>query len=397
MVKFKMIGRDINSSPTQYRTWVVNEEPDFTGSQYSGLKSGDSPLIDIQAYLIPNDAVADFNLPNPLKWSATNKVLPSPVANSQAAIIDGYAYLFGGKVSGKIYRAHLDNPTSWEDTQAQLPSPLYGSQLVIIGDFIYLIGGNDNTGPSSHIWGASVNEPLTWFDLGSQLPSPVQNAQAIITNNSIYLLGGKSDGYTVLNTVYTASVSDPLNWANLGSVLPQSLHSSQVAIIDGYTYLFGGLGSNNNMTDSICKASINNLSNWSISGTLPSRMANGQFFIVGDKGYLITPAEVISSPRSSGTRIFQCSLNDPNQWIDTLKNVPGEVSESQIVVIYDRVFLLGGNANTVIYSCEPEYKYLLTSLTVIEYGYVTRTQVNNASSKLDLFEILGFPPWKTDL
>jgi hypothetical protein len=401
MVKFKMIGRDINSSPTQYRTWVVNEEPDFTGLQYSGLKSGDSPLINIEPYLIPDDSVADFNLPDPLQWETTYKVLPSPVASSQVAIIDGYAYLFGGKVSGKIYKASLNNPTFWEDTQAQLPSPLYGSQLVIIGSFIYLIGGNDSSGSTSHIYGAHVDDPLTWLDLGPKLPTPVQNAQAIIANNNIYLLGGKSDANTVLDKIYTAPVSDILNWTDLGSQLPIPLHNSQVGIVDGYAYLFGGSNTVNSLTDSICRASLNDLLNWDISGYLPYQSANGQFIIVGDKGYLITPTDGYgidgySAPPSSGTKIFQCNLHDPNQWIDTGKIVPGEISESQIAIIYDRIFLFGGNASTVIFASNIKYKYLLTNLTAIEYGYVTRTLVENASSKLDLFQILGFPPWKSD-
>lgn len=395
MVKFKMIGRDINASPVQYRTWVVAGEPDFTGSQYSGLKSGDSPLIDIKAYLIPNNSVVDFNLPNPLIWDTTKQVLPSPVANSQAAVIDGYIYLFGGKISGKIYRAGLDTPTSWQDTQAQLPTPLYGSQLIIIGDFIYLIGGNDSSGATAHIFGASINDPLVWFDLGAKLPSPVQNAQAIIANDNIYLLGGRSDNM-VLATVYTAPVSDPLNWTSLGTKLPFPLHSSQATIIDGYTYLLGGLTDSNAVKNKICSASINNLSGWTISGDLPYPAANGQFFIIGEKGYLITPAEVTSIPRSYGTRIFQCNLNSPNVWIDTGKTIPGEVSESHVVVIYDRIFLLGGNASTVIFACKPEYKYLLSNPTAIEYGLITRTQFDNVSSKLDLFEVLGFPPWKAN-
>ncbi len=395
MVKFKMIGRDTNASPIQYRTWIV-DEPDFTGSQYSGLKSGDSPLIDIKAYLVPDDAIADFNLPNPLQWDTTNKVLPSPVANGQVAIIKGYIYLFGGKISGKIYRASLENPASWEDTQAQLPSLLYGSQLIIIGDFIYLIGGNDSSGPTSHIYGSHVDDPLTWFDLGAQLPEPIQNAQVIIANDNVYLLGGKSDLSVISDKIYAASASDILNWTDLGSLLPMPLYSSQVGVIDGYVYLFGGFTSFNSLTKNICSAPIDNLSNWSVSGYLPHPAANGQFFIIGNKGYLATPGDMPVTPRSKGTRIFRCNIASPNQWIDTSKTIPGEISESHVVIVYDRVFLLGGNASTVIFSCTPEYKWLLTNPIAIQYGDVTRTQIDGVSSKLDLFKILGFPPWKTD-
>lgn len=395
MVKFKMIGRDTNAAPVQYRTWVVDDQPDFTGSQYSGLKSGDTSLLDIKAYLIPEDTIADFNLPNPLSWDTTNKVLPSPIASSQLAIIKGFIYLFGGKISGKIYRASLDNPATWEDTQAQLPVPLYGSQLVIIGDFIYLLGGNDSLNPTDHIFGAHVDDPLTWFDLGSKLPVPLQNSQAIIANNNIYLLGGKSTLNTITN-VFSASVTDPLNWTDNGSVLPSAVHSSQTAIIDGYAYLFGGTDTFNNPTKNILSAPLSNLSHWIVSGFLPCPATTGQFFTLGTKGYLVTPGDVQFSPKAVGTRIFRCPLSNPNQWIDTRKTIPGEISESQLGVVYDRIFLFGGNGNSAIFACDPKYKYLLTKPDVIVYGYTTRTEVDNVPSTLGLFEVLGFPPWKTD-
>lgn len=45
---YLMRGRDIDCSPSLvYRTWVVINEPDPTGSQYSGAKCGASSLRNI--------------------------------------------------------------------------------------------------------------------------------------------------------------------------------------------------------------------------------------------------------------------------------------------------------------------------------------------------------------
>ena len=107
MVRYKMLGRDVNSAPTQYRTWVVPNTPDLTGALYTGLKSGPNPMVDISAYYIvdPN-AIVDFNLPLPTQWQSLpgtpfdfpgKKVLPAQISDSQLAIIDGYAYMFGGE------------------------------------------------------------------------------------------------------------------------------------------------------------------------------------------------------------------------------------------------------------------------------------------------------------
>lgn len=394
MVRFKMLGKDQNSQPIQYRTWVVEDQPDFTGEFYTGLKSGPNPLIDISAYIIyDNTVIADFNLPNALHWDTTKKVLPDSIAGSQLAIIDGYVYLFGNKISGRIYSANINNPTDWIDTGAQLPGLLYGSQLAIINDTIYLFGGNDGLA-TNRIFSASILDPLTWIDTGAQLPDKIYNSQVVIIDNNLYLLGGRNLTSAV-DTIFTASTNDPLTWIDTGAKLPDPLYGSQVAIIGDYVYLFGGLLYPDASVRYIYSAPLNDPTNWHAVNFLPYTIYNGQFFTIGNKGYLITPGKISGSPKSLGTRILRCDLSSPTQWIDTLRTIPGEVSESQIGIISDRIFLFGGNGSSVIFANASELKYKYGAVAVVSYGSVTRTQVNNVSNKLDLFKVLGFPPWKT--
>lgn len=394
MVRYKMLGRDINASPVQYRTWVVDDQPDFDGNLYNGLKSGSDPFVDVTAYIIYDDTViADFNLPNALHWDTTKKVLPDSVADSQLAIIDGYVYLFGGKISGRIYRAHINNPTDWVDTGAQLPGLLYGSQLVIINNTIYLFGGNDGLA-TDHIFSASTLDPLIWIDHGAQLPDKIYGAQIIIINDNLYLLGGRNLTNAV-DTIFTASINDPLTWTDTGAKLPNPLYGSQVAIINNYVYLFGGLIMPNTSVRYIYSAPLSDPTNWHAVNFLPYTIYNGQFFTIGNKGYLITPGKTLTSPKSMGTRILRCDLSSPTQWVDTLRTVPGEVSESQIAIINDRIFLFGGSGSSVIFANASELKYKFGTIAVINYGSTTRTQYNNTPNKLDLFKVLGFPYWKT--
>jgi hypothetical protein len=59
-----MLARDINSNPTQYRTWVVANTPDFNAQFYTGYKSSNNAFVDLTAYAINDDSViANFNLP----------------------------------------------------------------------------------------------------------------------------------------------------------------------------------------------------------------------------------------------------------------------------------------------------------------------------------------------
>jgi hypothetical protein len=393
MVRYKMVGRDVDSIPTQYRTWVVNDQPDFTGELYTGLKSGDNSLVDISAYLVADDfAIVDFNLPNPLEWASTQKVLPDAVADSQLAILDGYAYLFGGKISDKIYRADINNPADWEDTGAHLPIPLYGSQLAIIEDRIYLFGGNDGYA-TDVILSATTADPLTWNNYGSLLPRKLYNAQLGIIDGYVYLFGGY-DGYTG-NTILKASTDDPFTWEDTGSTLPDHLYGSHLGVVDGYMYLFGGLISPSNPTINIYKASVDNPTSWSLAYYLPFPICFGQFVTVGTKGYLFTAGDAAFTPRSTFTKILRCDLTNPLYWIDMQRVVPGEVTQSQLAIIYDRLFLFGGSGSSVIFANAPILKFDFNSAGAVAYGSVTRTEFD-ATDPLDLFEVLGFPYWKTN-
>lgn len=99
MSSFKMIARDVDSSPTEYRTWVVDELPDYDGYYYVGPKGGDNPLLDPVAIPLPSDiGYVDFNLPDPTSWQVLRNQLPPEFQASQLAILDGYIYLFGGMI-----------------------------------------------------------------------------------------------------------------------------------------------------------------------------------------------------------------------------------------------------------------------------------------------------------
>lgn len=411
MVRYKMIGRDVDfSAPIQYRTWVVNDQPDFTGQFYIGLKSGSNSFVDITTYLIPDNVTftPDFNLPNPLYWDTTRKVLPDSVANGQLAIIDGYdgysdgyrrtdgyVYLFGGELSSRIYRADINRPAEWVDTGGNLPSILYGSQLAVIGNTIYLFGGNDSLA-TDHIYSASVGDPLNWTDHGSLLPKQVYNAQLVIINDSIYLLGGQKSLIEPLDTILVAPVNNPLVWTLASNTLSEPIFSSHVGIIGDNVYLFGGLSSTTKPTNHIYSAPLSNPLNWNIVGFLPYPIGRGQFFIIGNKGYLITSGAIPSTPRSHGTRILRCDLSSPTKWFDTNKTIPGEVTDSQLAIIYDRLFLFGGSGSSVIFSSIPELKYSLNSVETIKYADTTRIKFNHFKNISDQFKILGFAPWRTD-
>lgn len=411
MVRYRMIGLDINaasidrgrnSPPTQYRTWVVEDQPDFGGQFYTGEKSGPTPLQNVTAYAIVDDnLVCDFNLPNPLDWDNTYSVLPARIYDSQLAIIDGYVYLFGGIDTAAIYRASLNTPTVWTDTGAKLPTPLGGSQLVIVDGYVYLFGGQTAaslTSGTDTVFSALVSDPLTWTNHGSLLPRKLSHSQAFIANNHIYLLGGYEIN-NASNIIFSAPLSSPLAWSDTGFRLPNPSYSSQLAIVDGYAYLLGGLLTPQTPDGYIYGASLSNPTFWFNTGeTMPYPVFSGQFCTIGAQGYLFSQART----SESFTKIFQCQLQFPTLWKDTGVTIPGTVSQSQLAIIYDRIWLFGGNGSTVIFSCNSIIKWPILPAppspyyaAAQAYGNITRTQYQAISNLLDKTNLLGFPYWKT--
>lgn len=398
MARYKMIGRDVNSSPTQYRTWVVNVQPDFDGYYYAGLKSGTDSFVNVSATEIQDiNVVADFNLPDPLNWQTTRETLPLPVYNSQLAVIDGYVYLFGGEDSDAILRASLDNPATWEDTGAALPVPLGGSQLAIVDDSIYLFGGISESAEIDTIFQAPLSDPLSWTDSGSNLPSALRESQLGILDGYMYLFGGRTDLATT-SDIFRASVSDPLTWIDTGDDLPNNVYGSHLGLLDGYFYLFGGLQATGDASSNILRSELNDPTNFSVVGSLPVNASHGQFFTIADKGYLITAVD------SSGsavypyiTRILECNLVNPLVWTDTELTISNEAYQSQMAIIYDRIFLFGGNGSSLILASNQKLKYPITLNSTSQiYGDITRTQYQEVTNPLDLMLLIGFPYWKTD-
>ncbi len=430
MVRYRMIGRDVDAVPTQYRSWIVEGQPDFTGQFYTGLKSGDRPFVDITAFLIEGNVV-DYNFPivattNFVNWKASRNLLPEPIYDAQLAVIDGYydgygdgyidgngdgyldgyadgyadgyfdgygyVYIFGGKSSDKIWRANLNNPTVWEDTGGRLPTPVSGSQLAIIGSRIYLFGG-ENSQLLDTIYSASVFSPLDWTNHGSLLPKKIKKSQLAIFNDEIYLFGGYTpEGPS--DVILKASASNPLQWVDTGFTLPIELFSSHLGIIGDRVYLFGGINSDITDISNILTAPLSDPTDWQFLGSLPAEVSNGHFFTVGDQGYIIAPG--ITNPPDGQTKILRCDLSTPTQWVNTKKNISGSVSEYQFAFIYDRIFLFGGNGSSIIYASNYFTKYSLDDPSILAYGNITQVQYANTTNKLDLFKLLGFPNWKTD-
>lgn len=395
MTKFKMLGLDLGSSPIkQYKTWISEDVPDYEAVFFDGIKTSEN-LTEISAYLLPDDdTIADFHLPNPLTWSTTRDSLPNSSSGGQLAVIDGYVYIFGSSKNKYIQRAHVSNPTKFSIV-GELPEIISSSQLAIVDNKIYLFGGLSYDGyASGTIYVANTNNPLSWENSGFQIPEPLYGSQLAIINNKIYLYGGKLQN-DLSKKIYFSETSDPLSWEISDFVMPDKLCYSQLGIVDGYVYLFGGMTDNKHFTDRIYSASLYEPDLWRVIQVLPEPCGYGVFFPVGNRGYLI--AQTSSTPKSISTpKIFRCELNQPIYWVDTKRTMPKFCQEGCLSIVGDRIYMYGGNGSKMILANDSVYKYNLGKQVVIDYGQVTRSEVQSTPTKEELFIILGFPYWKTD-
>jgi hypothetical protein len=411
MVTYKMVARDVNSNPTQYRTWIVANNPDFGAQFYYGYKSGNNPLVDVSAYAINDPTViAGFDLPLPTNWNPIPseliqdypifKVLPATCEDSQLAIIDGYAYMFGGNLTSHIYRADLNNPADWTDTGATLPSVLYGAALAIVDGYIYLFGGNNGQmdTPSfaavNTIYSAPVSNPLNWTDTLATLPRKLQYSHLGMYDGNLYLFGGHEIGASS-TVILTASTSDPTLWTVASGSLPVPLYGSCLAQLDGYWLLFGGNITPDTPSATIFSAPVTSPTTWSFDGYLPYKTSFSQFVTMGNDGYIIGPM-VGQLPFTGFTPILQCHLNNPGVWFDTNQYVRGQISHSNLAIIYDRIWLFGGSGETAVFACNQQLKYPFYAPVVQTYGNITRVLFPATDNLDDPFLALGFPYWKTD-
>lgn len=403
-----MVARDFNSNPTQYRTWVVQDQPDFDGYYYAGYKSGPNDFTEVSAYAI-NDgyAIVDFNLPDPTSWVATTdhlgwdypirKVMPFPVEDAALAVLDGYIYTFGGKITDKIFRASVENPADWFDTGARLPNTLYGAAMAIVDGYIYLFGGNTGTnfglGTVDNIYSAPVSNPLFWTDHGpGLLPRKIDYSGIGMDGYNLYIFGGRETNIAS-DIIFTASTSNPLVWTDTGAKLPYKVYGAIFAEVNNNWMLFGGQLTPDTPTNTIISAPVGSPLVWHLTGLLPWSCSFGQFVNIGGDGYIFGP---MSGVTTTFTSILRCNLTDPNAWVDTQRIIRGVISHSQSAIVADRVWLFGGSGLTAIFACNQVLKYVPSYPKAANYGNITRTVVPNTDNINSPYQALCIPWWRTD-
>lgn len=289
-------------------------------------------------------------------WS-TETVLPGARGDSQAIVTSNRVYLFGGLNQSFDYVASvITAPINTDGTlgtwasSGDLPNALGGSQAAVIGGYAYLFGGGyprtssvirrpiDANGELSGSWSAAGN-----------LPAAVSVAQIVITSNRIYLLGGETDT-NVVATTYTAPINGSTGeigtWTD-GSALPAPRAQSQVVKSGSFVYLLGGVGLYSTPTAVIFKAAINSdgtLGTWATSGSIPLAIDFSQAVIVDGFVYLFG-GHYSGSPTANVYRAPVATDGTIGSWTQITSLIQAK-ELTQAIITSSKIYLLGGFTGT---------------------------------------------------
>ena len=284
-------------------------------------------------------------------WVSLGNVLPQTIANSQTAVIGGFAYIFGGRISSTgvtpaIYRASTANMSSWT-LVGNLPGPSHSGQLYNDGTYLYLFGGRSGETPGdgtylNTIYKAPVANPIAWVDTGALMAGKLAYSQLVIPGDGyMYLLGGSPSYQVYSGEIYRAPVSNPLTWVDTGVSLPVTLTTSQAMVIGNFIYLFGGRTGNASYVTTIYRAPTSNPLSWTAVGNLPVGFAFSSLKQVGSTLYLMGGYN-----GSSLTSVYKADVSTPLSWSLDPAALPAGFDSSHPQIIGNNIYLLAGGNNS---------------------------------------------------
>ena len=169
--------------------------------------------------------------------------LPIPTCNATATIIGNTLYVSGGacpdRRSALLVQAYDINTGTWSTLP---PSPVYNSESAVISGRLTLIGGQDaSTGEvTNEVW-SWHEEEKEWRKTIPPMPTERGRPGVVQLGNVVAVIGGRtSDGKTVLDTVDILNTAT-LQWTTSHSLkLPIPMLAMKTATCDGHVYIACG-------------------------------------------------------------------------------------------------------------------------------------------------------------
>lgn len=196
--------------------------------------------------------------------------------------------------------------------------------------------------------GGAIGSPDTWglgyFVSDGNTVDYSTNKGFYKDASNLYLYGGFSGGTTFHNKIYTATVAAPTTWVTVaGKTLPVAVAPGtyQCVAIGAYVYIFGGEITGGN-TNKIMRATTADPTTWVDTGSvLPIGVRLSQIAIVGNNVYLLG-----GYTTTYANNIWTATLADPLTWSDTGATLPQQIYGCALMETDTMLLLYGGTSST---------------------------------------------------
>jgi len=290
-------------------------------------------------------------LTGPLSVSGT-PVLNFELINKQ--YVDNILSQLNTLVTGDIIKkAYSTTPIGFLRCNGALISQTaYSNLYSVIGDTYTTISSNSQFN-AGRPWKQQFNlnttntdtDLISWTSSINTLPVGLYDFQTLITNSKIYLIGGvTTSGYS--STVYEASITSLGNigsWTTSVNSLPIAISNFQVILTSTRAYLLGGYDGTN-WLNSVYESVINidgTLGPWTLTSlTLPTPLSHSQVIVIKDRVYLLGGHNGTSWTNSVSSALINTDGTLSNWVIET--SIPSNLAYSQVVLTSNKVYLIGG-------------------------------------------------------
>ena len=284
--------------------------------------------------------------------------LPEDLFISQTIITKNRVYLLGGNsrrsAVNTIYSAIIDdNGIIGEWTEVDpLPIPLFNFQAITVNDRVYLLGGCDERNEVCAVLTAPINEDgsIGKWSRSDSLLKLLIGSQAIVVKDRIYVLGG-TIGYNSSNKVYTALINKDgtLGKWEESDPLPGLLSCSQSVVIKNRIYLMGGSIDWIVTSSSVYTADINDdgtLGKWTTSNPLPEALSDSQVIVTNNKVYLLGgyKFDIYECVGEAVNTVYIADINEDgslSEWVEGTP-LPEPLCSFQVLITKNYIYLLGG-------------------------------------------------------
>ncbi len=313
-------------------------------------------------------------------WTTGTALPTTSIGWSNVLVTKNRVYLIGGQQGLNVYTAPIneDGTLGTWTTGTSLPSHLSGainSQVIVTKNRVYLLG----TFNSNNTYTATINSDGTLGNWVTGIPLPVSlnQSQAIVTKNRVYLLGGLISGNSTKN-IYTAPINEDGtlgSWIADGS-LPVAVSRSQAIITKNRVYLLGGFNSSGVYLNYCLTAPINSdgtLGSWTSGTNIPVTLCDSQSIVTKNRVYLLGG----DTGNGYSSTVYTAPINEDGTlgtWT-TGTSLPGTIYGSQAIVLKNKIYMLGGNNNSTVYTAS--FSGGLNDYSPYYDGSITTTDTTN--------------------